>query len=66
MGTRWSGRHMGLRLWRSMNRASITEIMKIDPAARVVMVTAMSQQIIAISALKAGGRDFVVKSFDAE
>jgi len=46
---------MGLRLWRSMNRASITEIMKIDPAARVVMVTAMSQQIIAISALKQAG-----------
>jgi FixJ family two-component response regulator len=30
------------------------------------MVTAMSQQIMVISALKAGGRDFVAKPFDAE
>ena len=43
---------------------TLQEIMKIDPGARVAMVTAMGQRTMVMSALKAGARDFVVKPFD--
>ncbi len=43
---------------------ALQEIMKIDPTARVAMVTAMGQQTMVMNALKAGARDFVVKPFD--
>ena len=36
-----------------------------DPAARVAMVTAVGQQDMVMTALKAGARDFVVKPFQA-
>jgi two-component system chemotaxis response regulator CheY len=41
--------------------AALKEIKKIDPAARVAMVTAMGQQAIVMEALKAGAKDFVLK-----
>lgn len=44
---------------------TLTELMKIDPAAKVAMVTAMGQRAMVMSALKAGARDFVVKPFDS-
>ncbi len=43
---------------------TLQEIMKIDPNARVAMVTAMGQRAMVMNALKAGARDFVVKPFD--
>ena len=43
---------------------TLQEIIKIDPHARVAMVTAMGQRTMVMSALKAGARDFVVKPFD--
>lgn len=43
---------------------TLQEIMKIDPSARVAMVTAMGQRTMVMNALKAGARDFVVKPFD--
>lgn len=43
---------------------TLQEILKVDPSARVAMVTAMGQQSMVINALKAGARDFVVKPFD--
>lgn len=43
---------------------TLQEIIKVDPSARVAMLTAMGQQSMVISALKAGARDFVVKPFD--
>ena len=43
---------------------TLQEIMKIDPNARVAMVTAMGQRSMVMNALKAGARDFVVKPFD--
>jgi len=43
---------------------TLQEIMKMDPSARVAMVTAMGQRTMVINALKAGARDFVVKPFD--
>jgi len=45
---------------------TLQEIMKIDPAARVVMVTTTSQRSTVVSAMKAGARDFVVKPFDTD
>ena len=45
---------------------TLKEIIKIDPGARVAMVTAMGQQSMVMEALKSGARDFVVKPFDAD
>ncbi len=45
---------------------ALKEIKRLDPNARVAMVTAMGQQSIVLEALKAGARDFVVKPFDPE
>ena len=45
---------------------ALKEIKKIDPNANVAMVTAMGQQSIVMEALKAGAKDFVVKTFDAD
>ena len=46
--------------------AALKELRRIDPGARVAMVTAMGQQSIVMEALKSGASDFVVKPFDAE
>jgi two-component system chemotaxis response regulator CheY len=42
---------------------ALTEIRRIDPQARVAMLTAMGQQSIVMDAIKRGARDFVVKPF---
>jgi two-component system chemotaxis response regulator CheY len=46
--------------------STLKELLKIDPGARIAMVTAMGQQSMVMEALKTGARDFVVKPFDAE
>ena len=46
--------------------AALREIRKLDPAARVAMVTAMGQQAIVMEALKAGAKDFVLKPFQPD
>lgn len=46
--------------------STLKEIIKMDPGARVAMVTAMGQQSMVMEALKTGARDFVVKPFDAD
>jgi two-component system chemotaxis response regulator CheY len=45
---------------------ALKEIRKLDPNARVAMVTAMGQQGIVMEALRAGARDFVLKPFQAD
>lgn len=45
---------------------ALKEIRKLDPSARVAMVTAMGQQALVMEALKAGARDFVLKPFRAD
>ena len=45
---------------------ALKEIRKLDPAARVAMVTAMGQQAIVLEALKAGAKDFVLKPFQPD
>jgi two-component system, chemotaxis family, chemotaxis protein CheY len=46
--------------------AALKEIKKLDPTARVAMVTAMGQQAIVMEALKAGAKDFVLKPFQPD
>ena len=45
---------------------ALKEIRKVDPEARIAMVTAMGQQAIILEALKAGAKDFVIKPFEKE
>jgi two-component system chemotaxis response regulator CheY len=46
--------------------AALKEIRKLDPGARVAMVTAMGQQAIVMEALKSGAKDFVLKPFQPD
>src|SRR3954447_23548019 len=46
--------------------AALAEIMAIDPAARVVMCSALGQESKVLESIKAGARDFVVKPFQAD
>ena len=43
---------------------TVQEIMRMDPAARVAMVTAMGQNAMLMNAMEAGARDSVMKPFD--
>lgn len=45
---------------------ALKEIRKIDPNAKIAMVTAMGQQAMVIEAIKSGAKDFIVKPFDKE
>jgi two-component system chemotaxis response regulator CheY len=45
---------------------ALQEIRKVDPNARVAMVTAMGQQSIILQAIKSGARDFVMKPFERD
>src|SRR3989304_5813582 len=45
---------------------ALKEIRKIDPNARVAMVTAMGQQALVMDALKSGAKDFVLKAFQSD
>jgi two-component system, chemotaxis family, chemotaxis protein CheY len=42
---------------------ALAEIMAIDPAARVVMCSALGQESKVLESIKLGARDFVVKPF---
>jgi two-component system, chemotaxis family, chemotaxis protein CheY len=42
---------------------AVREIVKFDPAARILMCSAMGQQALVVEAIQAGARDFVVKPF---
>ncbi len=43
---------------------ALQEILKFDSTAQVAMVTAIGQQSMVMTAIKAGARDFVTKPFD--
>lgn len=45
---------------------ALKEIMKSDPQANVIMVTAMGQQVMVVEAVKAGAKDFIVKPFNSD
>ncbi len=43
--------------------AAVKEIMKIDPQAKIVMVSAMGQHSLVVEAIQAGAKDFITKPF---
>ena len=45
---------------------AVQEIMKFDPNAKIVMVSAMGQQAMVIQSIKSGAMDFVVKPFNVD
>ncbi len=45
---------------------ALKAILASDPAASVVMITALGQKEQVLSAIKAGARDFIIKPFDQE
>ena len=44
---------------------AVKEIMKFDPNAKILMVSAMGQQQLVVEAIQAGAKDFVVKPFES-
>jgi two-component system chemotaxis response regulator CheY len=46
--------------------AALKEILSLDPAARIVMCSALGQESKVLEAIKAGAKDFVVKPFQPE
>lgn len=42
---------------------AVKAIIKVDPNAKIVMVSAMGQQEMIVDAIQAGAKDFVVKPF---
>src|SRR4029078_10422319 len=46
--------------------AALKEIIDIDPAARVIMCSALGQEAKVLESVKLGARDFVVKPFQAD
>jgi two-component system, chemotaxis family, chemotaxis protein CheY len=45
--------------------AALAEIMAIDPAAKVIMCSALGQESKVLESIKLGAKDFVVKPFQA-
>ncbi|MFL0269682.1 response regulator [Candidatus Clostridium radicumherbarum] len=45
---------------------AVKEIRAFDPAAKVVMCSAMGQQTMVMDAIRAGARDFIVKPFQPD
>jgi two-component system chemotaxis response regulator CheY len=43
--------------------AAVREIIKFDPEAKIVMVSAMGQHALVVEAIQAGAKDFIVKPF---
>lgn len=44
---------------------AIQEIIAYDPAAKIVVCSAMGQQKVVVEAIEKGAKDFIVKPFDA-
>ena len=45
---------------------ALKELRKIDPNAKVVMLTALGQEFVVLEAVKSGAKDFIVKPFDRD
>ena len=45
---------------------AVKQIKKIDPAAKIIMCSAMGQQAMVIEAIQSGARDFIVKPFQPD
>lgn len=46
--------------------SALKELRKIDPAAKVIMLTALGQESVVLEAVKSGARDFIVKPFERD
>ena len=46
--------------------SAVKRIKSLDPNARIVMCSAMGQQVMVIDAIQAGAKDFIVKPFQPE
>ncbi|MBS3969395.1 MAG: response regulator [Clostridia bacterium] len=46
--------------------AAVKEIKQMDASARIIMCSAMGQQMMVMEAIQAGARDFIVKPFQQE
>jgi two-component system, chemotaxis family, chemotaxis protein CheY len=46
--------------------SALKELRKIDPSAKVVMLTALGQESVVLEAVKSGAKDFVVKPFERD
>jgi len=42
---------------------AVKEIIKVDPQAKIIMVSAMGQHSLVVEAIQAGAKDFVTKPF---
>ena len=45
---------------------AVAEILKIDPKAKIVMVSAMGQVGTVLASIKVGAKDFIVKPYEEE
>ena len=45
---------------------AVKEIRAVDPAAKIIMCSAMGQQAMVIEAIQAGAKDFIVKPFQPD
>ncbi|GFN24121.1 MAG: response regulator [Thermoanaerobacteraceae bacterium] len=46
--------------------AAVKAIRKMDPEAKIIMCSAMGQQLMVMEAIQAGAKDFIVKPFQQE
>ncbi|NHN31902.1 response regulator [Paenibacillus agricola] len=45
---------------------AVKEIRKLDPAAKIIMCSAMGQKAMVVQAITSGAKDFIVKPFQKE
>lgn len=45
---------------------AVREIVSFDPNAKIVMCSALGQEVLVMDAIEAGAKDFIVKPFDAK
>ena len=46
--------------------SAVKAIKQLDPGAKIIMCSAMGQQMMVMEAIQAGARDFIVKPFQQE
>ncbi|CAN7763952.1 response regulator [Paenibacillus sp. LjRoot153] len=45
---------------------ALIQIKQVDPNAKIIMCSAMGQQLMVVKAIKAGAKDFIVKPFQPD
>lgn len=46
--------------------SALKAIREFDPQARVIMLTALGQELVVLDAIKSGAKDFIVKPFEQD